>query len=227
MRQKLASLQSSLAPFHGFDKAVLFLEKTGDNILHSLIEVAALLGRTLRKPSLQVGLEMDFHALKIPGKRRAGNGIERVAQLFGTLLGPAHRSFKSAPGYLNPARSVGRIFALFDGAGVCIPGCHELRRGCSLLTQARELTFHVFLLHSPRRAALNAAVLKAHAETRRAVRVPQTRNRVHQRSEGDERSLTVHGRGTAGDPRRQLRDLPAASEAKQGPGGREPAPANR
>jgi hypothetical protein len=43
MGQKFAALQSGLAPFHGFDEAVFLLEVTRNNILHSVIEVAALL----------------------------------------------------------------------------------------------------------------------------------------------------------------------------------------
>jgi hypothetical protein len=59
------SLQSGFTPFYRFHETVFFFEVTGDNILHGLIEVAALLGRSLRKPGLQVGVEMNFHALKI------------------------------------------------------------------------------------------------------------------------------------------------------------------
>jgi|SRR6516162_9771943 len=65
MRQKFAPVQGGFAPPHGFDKAVFFLKVTRNNILHSLIEVAALLGRPLGKPCFQVTVEMNFHALKI------------------------------------------------------------------------------------------------------------------------------------------------------------------
>jgi hypothetical protein len=50
VRQKFAALKCGLAPFHGFDKAVFFLEVTRYNILHSLIEITAILGRSLREP---------------------------------------------------------------------------------------------------------------------------------------------------------------------------------
>ena len=84
MRQKFAPLQSGLAPFHGFDEAVFFLEVTRYNILHNLIEVAALLGRSLRELRLQVGVEMNFHALKIRENRRSGKlrlGLRGISNL--------------------------------------------------------------------------------------------------------------------------------------------------
>ncbi len=70
MSQEFGSLKSSLAPFHGLKEAVFLLEVTRNNILHSLIEVAALLGRPLCELRLQVGVEMDFHALKIRQTQR-------------------------------------------------------------------------------------------------------------------------------------------------------------
>jgi len=65
MGQKFAPSQCGLAALHRLDKAVFFLEVTRDNILHGFIEVAALLGRSLRKPLLQVRGEMNFHGLNI------------------------------------------------------------------------------------------------------------------------------------------------------------------
>jgi hypothetical protein len=83
MRQKFAPLHSGLAPFHRFDKAVFFFEVARHYILHSLIEVAALLGRSLREPVLQVGVEMNFHALKIREKRLSG---KLCSGLYSTTL---------------------------------------------------------------------------------------------------------------------------------------------
>jgi len=72
MRKKFAPLESGLAPFHGFNEAVFPLEVTRNNILNSLSEVTALLGRSLRELRLQVGVEMNFHAFKIRERRRRG-----------------------------------------------------------------------------------------------------------------------------------------------------------
>ncbi len=73
MRQKFASLQSGLAPIHRFDEAVFLLEVPGNNILHSLIEGTALLGRSPRELRVHVGGEMNFHAFKIRENRPLGN----------------------------------------------------------------------------------------------------------------------------------------------------------
>jgi hypothetical protein len=72
MRQKFAPLQSRLAPFDGLDKTVFFLKVTCHNILHGLIEVPALLGRSLRQAGFQVGVEMNFHALRLLENRPLG-----------------------------------------------------------------------------------------------------------------------------------------------------------
>lgn len=72
MRQKIASVQSGLAPFDGFNEAVFFLEVKRTDILHNLNGVAALLGGSLRKLRLQVGVEVNFHAPKNTGKPAFG-----------------------------------------------------------------------------------------------------------------------------------------------------------
>jgi hypothetical protein len=59
--QKIAPRQSGLAAFYGFEKAVFFLELPGDEILHPLVEVAALLPGTLREAGFEVSVEMNFH----------------------------------------------------------------------------------------------------------------------------------------------------------------------
>jgi hypothetical protein len=65
MGKKLAAFQSGLAPFHGFDKTVFFLEVTRNDILHDLIQFDSLLRRSLREAGLQIGIKLDFHGLKI------------------------------------------------------------------------------------------------------------------------------------------------------------------
>jgi hypothetical protein len=87
MRQKFAPLQSGLAPFHGFNEAVFLLEIPRNKILHSLIELASLLGRSLREFRLQVGVEMNFHAPKIRENRPSGNAFERRRYRWITVFG--------------------------------------------------------------------------------------------------------------------------------------------
>ncbi len=65
MGEKFAPFESRLAAFYGFDKTVLFLEVAGDDILHNLIRVEALLRCSLGKPGLQISVEMNFHAQNI------------------------------------------------------------------------------------------------------------------------------------------------------------------
>jgi len=55
MRQNSPRSKARLAAFDSFDKAVFFLKVTCHNILHGLIEVPALLGRSLRQAGFQVG----------------------------------------------------------------------------------------------------------------------------------------------------------------------------
>ena len=64
MREIFTTLQSTLAPLHGLGKAVLFVEVICHNILHKLIGLASLLGRSLREPGFEIGVEMYFHALQ-------------------------------------------------------------------------------------------------------------------------------------------------------------------
>ena len=47
MREIFTTLQSILAPLYGLDQAVLFLEITCHNVLHKLVRLAPLLGRSL------------------------------------------------------------------------------------------------------------------------------------------------------------------------------------
>ena len=65
MGEEFAPLQCGLAPLHGFDKTVLFLEVTRHDILDGLVEVAALSGCSLRNAGFEVRGEMNFQALKI------------------------------------------------------------------------------------------------------------------------------------------------------------------
>jgi len=65
MGQKFAAFQGGLAPFHGLDKAVFFLKITRHDILYDFIQPDAPLSRSLRQARLQIGIELDFHGLKI------------------------------------------------------------------------------------------------------------------------------------------------------------------
>jgi hypothetical protein len=65
MRQKFAALQCGFAAFHGLDESILFFEIARDYVLHNFIRLDALLCRTLREASLQIGAELNVHALKI------------------------------------------------------------------------------------------------------------------------------------------------------------------
>src|SRR5579872_5896211 len=98
MRQKFAPRQCGLAPFDGFDEAVFFLEVTRNNILHSLIELAALLGRSLRELRLQVGVEMNFPALKIRENRRSDKlrlGLRGISNLTYYETNPVMRQTRT------------------------------------------------------------------------------------------------------------------------------------
>ena len=75
MREMVAVFQSVLAAFDGFDEAVFFFEIAGNNVLHKLVRVAALLARTLREAGLQLGFEMNFHAFTIEHNQSTGNGV--------------------------------------------------------------------------------------------------------------------------------------------------------
>ena len=61
MCKKFASLQSSFAPFDSFHKAVFFLKVTRNDILHNLVRVAALLGRSMCELGLHVRVKVYFH----------------------------------------------------------------------------------------------------------------------------------------------------------------------
>jgi hypothetical protein len=65
VREIFTALQGSLAPFHGRDEAIFFLEVARYDVLHCFIQFDALLRRSLHEASLEVGLELDFHGLKI------------------------------------------------------------------------------------------------------------------------------------------------------------------
>jgi hypothetical protein len=65
MGQKLTAFQGGLAPSHGLDKAVFFLEITRNDILYNFIQSDSPLSRSLRQAGLQIGIELDFHGLKI------------------------------------------------------------------------------------------------------------------------------------------------------------------
>src|ERR1700722_766412 len=75
MREMVAVFQSVLAAFDGFDEAVLFFEIAGNNVLHKLVRVPALLVRTLSEAGLQLGFEIDLHAFTIGDNQSAGNGV--------------------------------------------------------------------------------------------------------------------------------------------------------
>lgn len=68
MGEKFAPLQSGLAALDGLDEAVFFLEVRSDNVLHGLIKVPALFGRSLRKASLQGRSEVYLHTIQDTGK---------------------------------------------------------------------------------------------------------------------------------------------------------------
>ena len=74
MGEKIVPLQRSLAALHGFNETVFFLEITGDDILHSLVEFTALLGRALGKMGLHIRGKMYFHALQDIGLPVCGQG---------------------------------------------------------------------------------------------------------------------------------------------------------
>ncbi len=57
----IAVLKGGLAVFYGFDEAVFLFEVPRNNILHNLVGVASLSGRSLDEPGLQVRGEMYFH----------------------------------------------------------------------------------------------------------------------------------------------------------------------
>jgi hypothetical protein len=61
MREIFATLQSILATLHGFDKAVFFLEISGYNVLHKLIGLAPLLGRSRHEPCFESGIKLNVH----------------------------------------------------------------------------------------------------------------------------------------------------------------------
>lgn len=65
VRKKLAPRESGLTVFHGFGEAVFLFEVTSHYILYSIREIAAFLSRPLCESSLQIGSEINFHALKI------------------------------------------------------------------------------------------------------------------------------------------------------------------
>jgi hypothetical protein len=75
MREMVAVFQSVLAVFDGFDEAVFFFEIAGNNVLHKVVRVAALLVRTLCEAGLQLGFEMNFHAFTIGYNQSTGNGV--------------------------------------------------------------------------------------------------------------------------------------------------------
>ena len=64
MRKVFTALQSILAPLHGFDKAVFFVEVTRHNILHKLMGLTTLLDRSLGEPGFEIGVEMYFHVFQ-------------------------------------------------------------------------------------------------------------------------------------------------------------------
>ncbi len=72
--EKIALFQSRFASFHSVNEAVLFLEVAGHNILHNLIRIEAILGRSPYKAGLHVGAEMNFHAQKIRQNDSSDNG---------------------------------------------------------------------------------------------------------------------------------------------------------
>jgi hypothetical protein len=72
MREILTAPQSILAVLHGFDKAVLFLEIPGDNVLHKLIGLAPLLGRSFGEPGFETRVEIYFHTLQDTEKSACG-----------------------------------------------------------------------------------------------------------------------------------------------------------
>lgn len=65
MRQKLTALYGGLATLHGFNEAIFLLEVARDNILDNLIQFDALLDCALLEASLQIGVKLDFHGIKI------------------------------------------------------------------------------------------------------------------------------------------------------------------
>ena len=75
MREMVAVFQSVLAAFDGFDEAVLFFEIAGNNVLHKLVRVPALLVRMLSEAGLQLGFEIDLHAFTIGDNQSAGNVV--------------------------------------------------------------------------------------------------------------------------------------------------------
>lgn len=74
MGEKVALVERGLAALHGFNEAVLFLEITGDDILHGLVEFTALLGRALGKTGLHIRGKVYFHALQDIGTPVCGQG---------------------------------------------------------------------------------------------------------------------------------------------------------
>jgi hypothetical protein len=62
VRKIVAAFQGVFATLDGLNKAVFLFEITGDQILNKLIGVAALLGGSLGKAGLQVGVELTSMA---------------------------------------------------------------------------------------------------------------------------------------------------------------------
>jgi hypothetical protein len=61
MRQMFTALESIFASLHGLHKALFFVEVTRHNFLNILIGLAPLLGRSLREPGFEMGVEVYFH----------------------------------------------------------------------------------------------------------------------------------------------------------------------
>jgi hypothetical protein len=64
MREVFTTLESILAPLNSFDKAVFLVKVMCHKILHKLIGLAPLLGRSFCEPGFEIGVEIDFHTLQ-------------------------------------------------------------------------------------------------------------------------------------------------------------------
>jgi hypothetical protein len=73
MRQELASLQCRFASLDRFDEAVFFHKVTGDNFLNHFLRIATTLSGASTQARFKVGVEMDFHVMKIRERKGRSN----------------------------------------------------------------------------------------------------------------------------------------------------------